>query len=548
MNHIDTGTDLFPPPDVVASPLTDNSNTSNDNSNFKAQEVKFNRKNDGNNNDEDIGDGEGNGNNDGEGEGEEGDEEGDGESSDYDYEEDDDDYDEFGYLDQVEEDSDGEHSQVHHNNNNNNHSNNYGASSSTKKLTSNSVRSMVHLAGSTYAMNVQKNGGKGGVSTSPDTDIHGSKRTLIGRRLNKSGVGFDLIGKGDDEHTHTHGQANRRGSLKSSGTKERRNSIDKKLSHRRMMRKSRLAMRESMMALLQSEGEGEGEGEGRGQGQDPVPLTSTPPPKISIPYLTPSQLSYSVLRDQSQGQGLYVGQGQGLGVGVSQGVYGDVGGGGGGLGVYGESSVDAPTDAAVIFPLTNTNNNNNNSNTTAYNNNGSQSQILSQYQGQGQGQYEGQSPGQITIKKADIVPIAQVPLTGIKGRIARALLRNTPAGYALVSHLKTQVHTQGQTQGQGQQVNVLPLSTYGTPTKLKILNSNTDEFKERYRNAKIFMETDPLYGGDNNNNNNDNILISKNNSSKENREKESSEMVILPEIHDKGSGRVSIHFSCYSTI
>lgn len=80
------------------------------------------------------------------------------------------DYDEFDYLERVEEDSDGELSTVAY------------RTASMFKLPSQSVRSLVCLRSNN------------GISTH-------SSRALIGRRLSKSGVGSDLINEGQDNGT-----------------------------------------------------------------------------------------------------------------------------------------------------------------------------------------------------------------------------------------------------------------------------------------------------------------------------------------------------------
>jgi hypothetical protein len=83
----------------------------------------------------------------------------------------------------------------------------------------------------------------------------------------------------------------------------------------------------------------------------------------------------------------------------------------------------------------------------------------------------------------------KVPLSGIKGRIARALLKNTPAGYSLVNQLQSSPNI-------SPFKNDFPLSSYGKPPVKNTLTTNAIELQRMYKEANIYLNTKPDDGSE----------------------------------------------------
>lgn len=181
-------------------------------------------------------------------------------------------------------------------------------------------------------------------------------------------------------------------------------------ANKRIRRRSRLAMNASMQALMLLE-------------------APTPPVEVanSVPLLTPSQLSYSLLR--------------GVGTDGDSIMYP------GGSIVF-PGSLDPPSDMAVVF---------------------SQVSVDSPMKGMGGVGVEG-------------VTMAAVPLSGIKGRIARVLLKNTQAGNALVSQFGCYASPS----------HALPIASYGTPGKRNIPVASASQLQKRYEEAKAYLDKKDL--------------------------------------------------------
>jgi hypothetical protein len=78
----------------------------------------------------------------------------------------------------------------------------------------------------------------------------------------------------------------------------------------------------------------------------------------------------------------------------------------------------------------------------------------------------------------------KVPLSGIKGRIARALLKNSPAGYSLVDRLQSSPNI-------SPSKNDFPLSSYGKPPLKNTLTTNAIELQRMYKEANKYLNTKP---------------------------------------------------------